>query len=373
MRSGGKTGARSRARAIAGLGLAVLLAVLVTACGDDEQGSAAGSGGAKDSITLAVAVKAPDPGQVFIYAPEGGGFFAKEGLDVEPLFNDGGQAALQQVASGKADFGLSSAENLMNGIAAGFPLKAFAMVMTSTIYRNGVGVLDSSPITSYDQLKGKSIGVSSFTSGSYPFAQGAIAEAGLDPKEDVKFSIIGNGGPAADALEKGHVDGAVTTETQWATIQSLGVKVRFLEPKPEAGSLPADVLVTRPEVLEKDPDLAVRVARAVMEGTVAALDKPENALKWYEDEFATAAKAAPPATNQAIIDARLDSMRQVPDQQGKWGYIPIHQYERIQELGVQYGVIEKPVDVPAVFTNDLVDQINEFDEEAVKASAAGGK
>jgi NitT/TauT family transport system substrate-binding protein len=151
------------------------------------------------NLKFAVAVAIPDPGQVFLYVPEGFGFFKAERLNVSVLFNNGGGAALQAVATGGADYGLSSPENLWNGIATGMPLRGFALVLTNSIYHNGIGVKADSPITSIAQLKGKKVGVSSFTSGSYPSAQAKVASGGLDPKKDVTFVPIGGGGTAANA------------------------------------------------------------------------------------------------------------------------------------------------------------------------------
>jgi NitT/TauT family transport system substrate-binding protein len=349
--------------------VALALAAVVAGCGGSSDDQAASKSGLTP-VTFAVAVAAPDPGQIFLFAPEGGGFFKQEGLQVKPLFNNGGQAALQQVATGKAQFGLTSMENLINGVAQGLPLKAFATVITRTVYHAGVGVPADSPITSYDQLKGKSVGVSALTSGSYPFAQGALAESGLDPAKDVKFAIIGNGGPAADAIKSGKVAGAVTTETQWATIQALGVNVRFLEPEPAISKLPADVLVANKDYLESHKDLAAKFARAIMEGTVAASKNPDAAIGWYDKQFDTAADAKSREDNLAVMKARLADLQQVPAQEGKWGQMPMSEYETVQNQGVKYQIIKKPIDLSTLLTNELVPQINQFDQAKVEATVS---
>lgn len=371
--------ARGALRLLAGVAMAALTAIAFAACGGGSSSSSGGSaasgdggGGGNDKVKFAVAVAAPDPGQVFLFAPAQAGFYAKEHLDVTPVFNNGGQAALQQVATGKADFGLTSPDNLMNGVASGLPLKAFANVITHTIYHAGVGVLANSPLTSYSQLKGKTVGVSAFTSGSYPFAQGAIADAGMDPKTDVKFAIIGNGGPAANALRTGKVDGAVTSDTQWATIQKLGVKVRFLQPQPSISDFPADVLVTRPDFLTSHRDLAVRFARAVTEGDLAAVANPQAAVGWYAKQFPTAAKAGSPSQNLAIMKGRLADLDIRPDQNGKWGYMPVPEYQKILDFDRRYGIVKKDVDVNSLFSNELIDAINSFDPAQVRAQAGSG-
>jgi NitT/TauT family transport system substrate-binding protein len=326
------------------------------------------------NLKFAVAVAVPDPGQVFLYVPEGFGFFKAERLNVSVLFNNGGGAALQGVAAGAADYGLSSPENLWNGIATGMPLRGYALVLTNSIYHNGIGVRSDSPITSIAQLKGKKIGVSSFTSGGYPSAQAKIASGGLDPKTDVTYVPIGNGGPAANALQNGQVDAAVTTETQWEQIKALGVKIRYL-PKStnKVDDLPADVLFAKADTLAKQPGVSVRFARAVMEGTIAALANPNKALDYYYKLYPEPANALTRAQNMAIMMARLEDMKLIAEQKGKWGYMPIASYNQVQKLGLQFGTVNKEQDISTLFSNKLNPAINQLDAKRITRQAKASK
>ena len=354
------------------LALAVLMAGTIASSATATQRTSAKA--QNETVTLAVAVAIADPGQVFLFAPEGFGFFKQEGLKVNALFNAGGGAALQQVSGGRADFGLSSPENLWNGIAAGMPIRGFALVLTNSIYHLGVGVPVGSPIKSVSDLKGKKIGVSSFTSGSYPSAQAKIAAAGLNPKTDVTFVPIGTGGPAAQAIQSGQVAAAVTTETQWAQINALGVKVRFLPKSTNpVDDLPSDVLFAKAATLERYPGLAARFARAIMKGTVATLANPNKALDYYYKLYPEPANALTREQNMAIMKARLEDMKLIPAQKGKWGYMPINLYIQVQKLGLQYGTVKKEQDIYALFTNSLVKLIDKFDPKAVAKQAKAAK
>jgi len=321
------------------------------------------------SFRFAVAVAVADPGQVFLFAPEGFGFFKQEGLDVKPLFNAGGGAALAEVAAGVANFGLSSPENLWNGIAAGEDIRGFGTVLTNSIYHQGVGVLADSPIKNYDDLHGKKIGVSSFTSGSFPHAEEDLAAHGLDPKKDVTIGPIGNSGQAAAAIQNHTVDAAVTTETQWAILKALGLNIRFLPATPAVDQLPADVLFAKTDTLQKYPTFAARFARAVMEGTVAALANPNKALDFYYKYYPEEASALTRAQNMQIMLARLKDMKLVPEQKGRWGYMPIAKYNQVQKLGLQYGVVKKEQNVGQLFTNSMSTIINRFNPKKVAARA----
>jgi len=350
-------------KAVAGA-LAVLFAA--AACGGSTSGGSSNNNTPLTHVKFAVAVAVPDPGQVFMFAPSGFGYFKKEGLDVQIVTNSGGGAALQQLATGNADFALSSPENFINGVASGMDLKAYATIITQSIY--SVGVNSGSPITSYAQLKGKKVGISAFTSGAYPFAQAALAENGLDPKKDVQFVIIGTGGPAVDALKTGKVNVVVTTDTQWAIFKTLGINVTFLT-RPSVGKLPADQIVTRSETLKNNPGLCERFARAVLEGIVAALANPSKATDYYMSQYPDASASQSKANNQAIMQSRLDNLKIIPEQNGKWGYIPIELYQEVESLGVKYGTIKTPQDLNLLMGNSLISKIDTFDPNKVSSDA----
>lgn len=360
-----------------GLKLVTLVVALVALAGASVASAKVDAGSALPPVAnlkFSVAVAVPDPGQVFLYVPEGFGYFKAERLNVSVLFNNGGGAALQTVATGSADYGLSSPENLWNGIATGMPLRGYALVLTNSIYHNGIGVRADSPITSIAQLKGKKIGVSSFTSGSFPSAKAKVASAGLDPDKDVTYVPIGGGGPAANAIQNGQVDAAVTTETQWEQIKALGVKVRYL-PKStnKVDDLPADVLFAKADTLAKNPGVSVRFARAIMEGTVAALANPNKALDYYYKLYPEPANALTRQQNMAIMMARLEDMKMIAAMKGKWGFMPIALYNQVQKLGLQFGTVNKEQDISQLFTNKLNPAIIKFDAKRITRQAKASK
>jgi len=328
--------------------------------------SAAAQPPAPRKVTFAIAVAVPDQGQPWAFVPQGAGYFAEEGLDVEILPNDGGGAALKQVATGKAEFSLGSAENTLNAIAEGMPLRAFATLITRSIY-DGI-VLPDSPIQGYAALRGKRVGVSAFTSGAYPMAQAALAENGVDPKKDVEFVTTGTGGPALDALKTGKVDGIVTTDTQIAIFETLGTKARRL-PRPAAGQVPGDQLLTRSELLQRDPDLVARFGRAVFKGIVFAQANPGAAVDYFVAQYPDAARGKSRDDHLLVLKARLDNMDLVPAQNGKWGFIPLDGYEEVQRLGLELGTVKARQDLSQLMTNELSDRINAFDPEQVRQQA----
>jgi NitT/TauT family transport system substrate-binding protein len=64
-------------------------------------------------------------------------------------------------------------------------------------------------ITSFKQLKGKTVAVSRFGSGSHFQSNLALKEGGLDPDKDVTILQIGNSGARMAAILSGTVDGTI--------------------------------------------------------------------------------------------------------------------------------------------------------------------
>jgi NitT/TauT family transport system substrate-binding protein len=296
--------------------------------------------------------------------PEQAGFFKENGLKVDASFNNGAATGVAEVAAGKAQFGTASPEAVWNAIEAGAKLTAFGEMVTKNIY--WTGVLPNSPIKSNADLKGKKIGVRNLTSGAYPSAQESIAQYGIKAS-DVTFVSVGTGGQAAQALRSGQVDALVTSDTDWAIINQVGVQTRAL-PRSTAQGLPADVLYTTTAYYDAHKDICAAMGRAIQEANVFAFAQPDKAIDYYAKEFPDAAKAASTADNKATLLARLNSHALVDSQNGKWGWLELDKYNQLQDLDVQYGVSKQKLDLSTFMTNDLNAQMNKFDAQKVKSS-----
>jgi hypothetical protein len=52
--------------------------------------------------------------------------------------------------------------------------------------------------------------------------------------------------------------------------------------------------------------------------------------------------------------------------------MPLDEYKTVQDQGVKFKIIKKPVDLGTLLTNDLVGDINSFDPNSVGATASSG-
>ena len=153
------------------------------------------------------------------------GFFAEEGLDAQFLNAAGGLIAIQQVASGQAEFALSPTDGVITARARATPVRYFYNWQTHVIF--SVAVPADSAIRGIADLKGKQIGVQGMGSAGVPYAKAVVRSAGLDPAGDVTLIAVGIAAQAAAALQQKRVDALALWDTEYAAMELQGLKFRF--------------------------------------------------------------------------------------------------------------------------------------------------
>lgn len=350
--------------------LLLLLSIVSAACGSD--GGDSKKDRAKDSekanvaptkVRFALPVSPPDEGQIWAFVPGGAGYFKEEGLDVEFIPSDGGTAALRQVATGNADFSVNNPQAIINGVGEGLDVVGVATVLPRQIY--GFFVLENSPIKTYEDLRGKKVGLSAFTSGGFPFAQVGLEENGIDAgtenrKGDVELVTTGAGGPALQALLSGSVDALVTWDTQVAVFKLLGTTLREL-PEVSLADLPADLITTTGKMLKENPEVVERFSRAVLKGIVYAQKHPKEALAFFRQQYPeSGGQGTTEEESLSILAARAKTMS-ISKAQKKYGDIPYDDYGSLQKINLKQGAIKVEQDVRKVFVDSLLDGIQDFD------------
>ena len=113
--------------------------------------------------------------------------------------------AVQSVGGGKGDIGAVGTEPIIQGYEKGVRMQAF--FSRNPHLQQCIAVLDSSPIRTLADFKGKTLGELSLGQSGEMYAGVMLAGAGLK-KSDYSFAAIGNGAQAIQALTSGKVDGA---------------------------------------------------------------------------------------------------------------------------------------------------------------------
>lgn len=189
------------------------------------------------------------------------GLFKKYGLDVEIVYIPGGSTVVQAMVAGDVQFGRGSANEVVSSHLAGFPLKIISSLINKFIY----SFVTPMSITKPQDLKGKSVAVSRFGSGSDFITRMALRSWGLEPIKDVTILQVGNSPERLAAIAAGKVYGSILSLSQTPRAKKLGLRVLADLSQIDA-EYPQGVLYVSASLIEKRPDLIRDFLKAYVEG-----------------------------------------------------------------------------------------------------------
>ena len=311
--------------------------------------------------------------------PQQLGFWEEEGLDVEVKKAKGSALGAQLVLGKDADV-----------VHAGTSVGVISMVakdLDMIAYYNQIihnfqmpAVPADSPIKTLADLKGKKIGVIGLGTATIPIVKSVLSDEGLNPETDVTFVEVGYGAQAAAALwVTKQVDALAMYDSVYAAIENVDpVKydLRVIS-SPLADKVSFQTaLITRPDVLENKREELIKLARGNAKATIFALANPEAAVKLHWTQYPelkptgvdeeTALAQEKNALLARINNMRIDNMATPRD---KWGYIDPIDVESYLSMLRKLGDAPEDLDASRLYTNELIDEINNFDHEAVRQFA----
>jgi NitT/TauT family transport system substrate-binding protein len=303
------------------------------------------------------------------------GWYAEAGIKVELVPLPGSTDCVKLVATGELPYALPSDEPLAIIRPQGVKAKIFYTAYQGYIY--GIRVPVDSPIKSFADLRGKSIGVAAMSSGGYIVARAVAANNGMNPDRDVRIVAIGEGAQAAAMVRDKQVDALSIYDTQYTLIENVGVKLREIEDK-NLQRYPSNGFIALDETLQKNRKEAVALANGYARGTVFAIANPEAAVRILWDVYPqTKATGKDEATALAddvkTLLARADNWKLEKAGVKRWGESNEANYAAYNDFMLKWGIIKQPVDAKDMITNDLIAEINDFDPAAVAAMAKAYK
>lgn len=330
----------------------------------------------KADVKFLITTTKIEPGHSMISSlQEKPGFWKQEGLNVQIIGVEGSSLAVQQVGSGNADFASVGPEVLLTARAHGVPVKAFYAIVPHTIFR--LMVPAESPIKSAADFKGKTIGIPSTASASYPFSRAILSSAGINPDTDVHWLTVGAGAQAALALQRGQIQAMAGWDTMQAAFENRGMKFRDIT-APFVDQLLGQVLIAREDFLQAHPETAIAVARGIAEATVFALDHPEDALKnhWQyypQSKPREGTDAEKLKAGIADLQSRLGEMKVADWPRTPFGYIDPASFDKTVEIALKEGQIPDAAAAKDAYTNKWIAEINKFDRARVVGQSVASK
>lgn len=142
-----------------------------------------------------------------IWVAKDAGFFAKQGLNVEPVHIRGGALITMGIMSGQLQFSGAGAESIVAARIEGGDVVLLACPVES----DPVYFITRPEIKSAAELKGKATAVTRLGSTTHFYLRAAARHVGLDPEKDMTILQLGTGSETASALESGRIAAAAIT------------------------------------------------------------------------------------------------------------------------------------------------------------------
>jgi NitT/TauT family transport system substrate-binding protein len=303
--------------------------------------------------------------------PEALGYWKDAGLDVTVTPFNGGTGATQLVISGNAEFAMASPEALLVGRQEGADIKGVYNHTREPIYT--LAVLKGSSVQKLEDLKGKTIGVVSLSSGATSVAKAMLRGIGLDPEKDVRWLPIGLGPQAANALKTNQVDALAIWDWAYAILENSGFEFRHFV-TPGTSKLLSLMLITNGTFLKDNRPAAAKFAQGIAKGVVFTLANPEAAVRIHWARY-PASKPTNMPEDQAlreavhVLQARLAKYQIVGRADPRFGAFTRDEWTSTQSFFLDVGFINKKPDVGEYFSNDLIDEVNNFDKSAIVKQA----
>lgn len=335
---------------------------------------------AGDSIVAITSSATFEPGTAPVTSlPEMLGLLKEENLELENKSTRGSAISAQLLIGGRADvIHVGTSVGLMLPVAKGADLKAFYNMVIHNFQMPAVA--DDSPIRKLTDLKGKKLGVAALATSTIPIVKSVLKTAGLNPDTDITFVEVGYGAQAAAALwVTRQVDGLAMYDSVYADIENVDpskYKLRVLS-SPEADRVSFQTaLVSKPDLLKSKRSAMVKLGRIIAKTTIFALENPRAAVslhwkKYPEQRPANITGDAMLAAGERAILARVSNMdiATMTVKRSKWGYMDAIDVQVYLDMLKELGDVPKDVKPESLYTNELIDEINNFDVEKWKAYA----
>ena len=321
------------------VGLAMITAIILTACGSAASGPA-------DTVTVQLSWFHGVEYAGFYTAVEKG-YYAEENIEV--VLNAGGPELnpLDEVSNGNAQFGIGSGDGLILAKANGQDF-----VSVATIFRDNplaITSLQSDGIQKPEDLAGKTVGTYSLDLSSYSdlLFLAFMTRTGLE-QDSMNYALIEDFFGAND-IKAGKMDamsGMFATDQQVMTRQA-GDDINLMYYKDYGVDVYINTIFVTEEYKQNNSDLIARFVRATLRGYQYAVENPsevaEFALQYDE--------ALDLEYQQQVMQAQIPF---IDTGSAPIGSMDESVWEVTQEILLEFNMISAPVDLASMYTNEFV-------------------
>ncbi|WP_080846023.1 ABC transporter substrate-binding protein [Cytobacillus gottheilii] len=276
-------------------------------------------------------------------------FFSKNGLDVEIVPGNGGGDAIKNILSGKADIAFTDPGSLFYALDQGEKLKVIYNIYPQNVFN--IVSLKENNVSKPEDLKGKTVGVYSLSSGTRQNLLIALHHAGLT-ENDVK--IVETGLLNFAPLMQGQVDATAATDTGLYTGQQKGLgEVDIIEVK-DYLNMPSDLFVVTEKYYNENKELLSKFLQSYKESAEWMIEHPEEAAELAADY---AIDGQDTAMNLEIIKLRNTASIYKEDDR-RLGEVDIEVLQAAADTYFELGLIQQELQLGQV-VSDLLSEESE--------------
>jgi NitT/TauT family transport system substrate-binding protein len=323
-------------------------------------------------IRMAFGIKSVNPIIINILISEQLGYTREEGLTFTPVAVGTNSNAQIAVDKGDVEFAVGTPSFQFPLFAKGQLPPIVNYYEYTYPYKWDIAVSPDSGIQRYEDLKGKKIGVSDLGTTDYPVTRAALHNIGVDPDKDVTWVAVGAGVSAGVALQRGVIDALAYFDTGFGQIEAAGIAMRML-PRPANVPLIGGLFISgMANFLKENRKICIGFARAVNKASEFLLANPEAGahafLKLYPETAPRGANQADAVKSVLLAAKRRIPLYNPPYPNTKMGFI------RESELLLDAKFLGLDIkDIKPMFTNDMIDEINNYDRGKIIAEAKAYK
>jgi NitT/TauT family transport system substrate-binding protein len=228
---------------------------------------------ARNLKKIHVGVPAVSMGNIIIFFAKEAKIYDKHGLDAEPVVMSGSGIASRALIAGSVTISPITTPAVMSAVLAGSDMVILAHTMPGVIQ----SLVVRPEIKRAEDLKGKTIGVTTFGSLGDFLVRYLARQKGLNPDKDFALRQIGADPERLISLRQGSIQGATLSHPSFILAQRAGFVVLWDFFKDV--EYPWSEIATTRTLIKQDRDLVMRYMRAHLEGIARFKLEPELAKK----------------------------------------------------------------------------------------------
>ncbi|HEX7229965.1 MAG TPA: ABC transporter substrate-binding protein [Candidatus Binatia bacterium] len=233
-----------------------------------------------------------------------GGEFKKAGLEVDPVMISGGSKSMQALLSGGLDFA-----HVSGGVSVQANLSGADVTILATAANSmSAGVIAAKDIKTFQDLRGKRIGIASFGGNNDIGLRFAFKKNGINPDKDITFLQMGGERNRLTALERGAISATIMSPPGLFVAEAQGYN-RLGDLNAMGMRYPELSIVARKRDLKERRDLVRRYLRAYLEAVRVMKGNRDLTVRVIEKYIHVGSKTEALKTYDYFVKSISDTLR----------------------------------------------------------------